>query len=225
MMESKAARETDTKNRAAAGEPVSQGRFIPLTGFMLLAGGVLWFLAETAWGIFVLGAGDPSEYPQPLASILWFVVLVALISMLVGLPGLHVYQAGRNGLSGVIGLVTLSAGLVLIAGLAYFGAFLQEGVAELIVEAEAAGLSVEEPASAMIGYLAAYGLHLIGWVVFGIAALRARVLPRWPVVLAMVGSLLMVIIGLPLLTAAGVIWLGLALVRMERSRTRPVSET
>jgi hypothetical protein len=44
------------------------------------------------------------------------------------------------------------------------------------------------------------------------------------VILAMVGSLLMVIIGLPLLTAAGVTWLGFTLVRMERGRTRPVSE-
>jgi hypothetical protein len=225
MVNSVPGMETDTYERPSE-EPVSQRRFIRLSGFMLLVGGVLWFLAETGWGLFVLDAGDPSEYPQPLASILWVVVLVALISMLVGVPGLHVYQASRNSTLGVIGLIVLSAGLVLMAGLAYFGAFLQEAVAGLIVEAEEAGLSVEEPASATIGYVAAYGLHFIGWVVFGIAALRARVLPRWAVVLAMVGSLAMVIVGLPLLTAAGVVWLGLVLVRIERSRSQhSVTET
>lgn len=218
MVEYKAASETNTQGPGLI-EPVSPGRFIHLSGLMLLVGGVLWFVAETVWGLFVLDAGDPSEYPQPLASILWVVVLVGLISILIGLPGLSVFQAGRTATLGVIGFVTLFAGLVLMAGLAYYGAFLQEAVAGLIVEAEAAGLSVEEPVSAMVGYLAAYGLHFIGWMLFGIAALRARVLPRWPVVLAMVGSLLMMVIGLPLLAAAGVVWLGLVLVRFGRSRT------
>jgi hypothetical protein len=87
----------------------------------------------------------------------------------------------------------------------------------------------EEPVMALVGYLAAYLRHLLGWLLFGIAALRAQILPRWPVVLAMVGPLLLfagsavlseappvLLVPLPLLGAVGVAWLGLALVGLER---------
>lgn len=201
---------------------VSTTPSIRASGAALLFGGVVWFLAESAWGVFVLGAGEPSDYPQPLATILWIFVLVGLISMLVGVPGLHLIQAERSTWLGHVGFVTLVAGLVLMSGLAYFGAFMQAPVAELMVDAEGAGLSVEEPAIVMVGYFAAYGLHCLGWLLFGFAALGARVMPRWPVVLAMVGSLLMVVTGLPLLTAAGVLWLGGSLVRFARNRDNTV---
>lgn len=217
MVEVETANELETTTPDSAYQ-VSAIRLIRMSGFTLLVGGVIWFLAETAWGLFVLGSDDPSEYPQPLATILWIFVLVGLISILVGVPGLHFVQAGRTAALSQIGFVTLFVGLVLMAGLAYFGAFMQAPVAGLIADAEGAGLSVEEPAIVMVGYLAAYGLHFVGWLLFGVAALRARVLPRWPVLLAMVGSFLMVVIGLPLLTAVGAVWLGGWLVRLEQNR-------
>ena len=217
MVEFKTASEVATETPGSA-DPASATRLIRMSGLALLVGSVVWFLAETAWGLFVLGPDDPSEYPQPLATILWIFVLVGLVSILIGVPGLQLVQAGRSTPLGAIGFVTLVAGLVLMAGLAYFGAFLQAPVADLIVDAEGAGLTVEEPAMVMVGYLAAYGLHFVGWLLFGISALRARVLPRWPVALAMAGSLLMVVIGLPLVAAAGVVWLGVSLVRFGRNR-------
>ncbi|HVR77023.1 MAG TPA: hypothetical protein VMS99_01390 [Acidimicrobiia bacterium] len=208
---------------------VSTRQLIRMGGFALFLGGVLWGLAEAAWGFLVLPSGDPSEYPQPIATILWVVLLAGFISIMLGLPALYVGQGQRGRRLGSIGFVVLFVGEALMVSFAGFGAFYQRGVAGLIVEAEGAGIAVEEPVMAVVGYLAAYLLHLLGWLLFGIAALRAQVLPRWPVVLAMVGPLLLIVgsaslsgappvllVPLPLLGAVGVAWLGLALVGLER---------
>jgi hypothetical protein len=187
-------------------------------------------LGETSWGLFV-GATPPAEYPQPTATILWLVLLAAFTCILLGLPGLHAAQAGKTTTFGLIAFLVLFVGEALMVGLANFGAFYQAGVAGLVVDVEAAGMAVEEPTMAIVGYLAAYLLHTLGWLMFGIAALRARVLPRWPVVVAMVGPLVMLVaaislegaapallIPLPVAWAVGVASLGVALSRSGSSR-------
>jgi len=48
---------------------VSTRQLIRMGGLALFVGGVLWGLAEAAWGFLVLPSGDPSEYPQPTGGI------------------------------------------------------------------------------------------------------------------------------------------------------------
>lgn len=221
--------------------PVSPRQFIRLSGFALFLGAVLWGVGETSWGLFVLGASDPSEYPQPTATILWLVVLVGFILILLALPGLHAAQARRTRTFGLIAFLVLFVGEALMMGIANFGAFYQAGLTSLIVDAEAAGVSTEEPVMAIVGYLGAYGFHILGWILFGVAALRAKVLPRWPVVLAMVVPLFMLVasatlvaagdtppallIPLPMAWAVGIAWLGVALIRLAREDERNAGET
>lgn len=210
---------------------MSTSQLVRLSGVVLVFGGVLWGLGETAWGLFV-NAADPSEYPQPTATILWIVILAAFVCILLGLPGLYGAQVRRARTLGLIGFVVLFLGEVLMAGLSWSGAFLQSANADLIVEAEAAGITVAEPVMPLAGVLTAYGFHLLGWILFGVAALRARVLPRWPVLLAMVAPLLLFLVAgalsasgealpvfvapLPLVWTVGVAWLGVALARLGR---------
>lgn len=222
---------TDINGRGAGVMPM--GQLIRLSGLTLFLGAALWWLAETFWSVFVLSASDPSEYPQPLATILWITGLAAFICILLGLPGLYTVVSPRARTIGLIGFTVLFAGEVLVAGLWYYGAFLQRGVAELRVEAEAFGVTVEEPVMAVVGFLATYLLHILGWILLGVAALRAGVLPRWPVVLAMVGPLLgfmaraledtlgtlalgTLFAALALVWAVGIAWLGVALARLGK---------
>lgn len=208
--------------------PDSTRQFFRLSGFALFLGAVLWGLGETGWALLV-GASDPTQYPQPTTTILWLVVMTAFICILLGLPGLHTAQAGKTATFGLIAFLVLFVGEALMVGLANFGAFYQAAVAGLVVDAEEAGMVVEEPVMVMVGFLAAYALHILGWLLFGITALRARVLPRWPMVIAMAVPLLMfisrglegvampILIPLPLAWAVGVAWLGVALARSEGS--------
>lgn len=228
-------------NTSFTSRTLSARQLVRLGGFALILGGVLWGVGETSWGLFVLGASDPSEYPQPTATILWLVVLVAFILILLGLPGLHAAQMRRTRTFGVAAFVVLFFGEAMMAGLANFGAFYQSGVIGLVAEAEAAGITVEEPAMAVVGWLAAYGFHILGWILFGVAALRAKVLPRWPVVLAMVVPLFMFVgsaalaaagdapsalfAPIPMIWAVGIAWLGVALIRLAREDERSAGET
>lgn len=209
---------------------MSPDQLIRRGGLALLLGAVLWGIGEISWGLFVLSADDPTEYPQPTATILWVVVLTGLIFIMLGLPSLYAAQARQARALGLVGFVVLFVGHVLMAGIAYFGVTVQRGVSELVVEAEDAGITLpEEPAAAGIGYLAAYGLHLLGWILLGVASLRAGVLPRWPVVLVMAVPVLFFVgnmsgaaaaLGalatvMPLLFAVGLAWLGLTLLRRD----------
>lgn len=208
---------------------MSPDQLIRRGGLALLLGAVLWGVGEISWGLFVLSAGEPAEYPQPTATILWVLVLVGLIFIMLGLPSLYAVQARQARALGLVGFVVLFVGHVLMAGIAYFGATLQHAVTELLAEAEDAGITPEEPAAAGIGYLAAYGLSLLGWILLGVASLRAGVLPRWPIVLVIVVPALFFVVNMsgaaealgapatvmPLLFAIGVAWLGLALIRRD----------
>lgn len=79
---------------------------------------------------------------------------------------------------------------------------------------------MQEPVMAGVGFGVSLLLHVLGWILFGLISLRARVLPRWAVVLAMAGPVFWLLgeMGFPLplpvsVFAIGVAWLGFALWR------------
>jgi hypothetical protein len=229
MVSSNATRDAAVDSQATP-EPLSGRPLVRLGGFTLLIGAVLYWLGEAGWFFWVRDAEDPRGYPQPTATYLWLVLLVGFTAILLGLPGLHLIQARRAKAFGTVAFVVLFAGTVLMLGIINFGAFYQAVAFDLLKAAEAAGVNVDQVAlpavAAMpdIGWLAGYGVHMVGWVLFGIAALRARVLPRWPVVVAMLGSILMFpFVGLgPLVMQIGMAWLGVVMIRLER-RTRSLA--
>jgi hypothetical protein len=45
----------------------------------------------------------------------------------------------------------------------------------------------------LVGFVVSFLLMGLGWLLFAVASLRARVFPRWAVVLLMVGSVLTVV--------------------------------
>lgn len=53
--------------------------------------------------------------------------------------------------------------------------------------ADGADITMQEPVMAGVGFGVSLLLHVLGWILFGLISLRARVLPRWAVVLAMAG--------------------------------------
>ena len=155
-------------------------------GLALLLGGVLWGMQKIGWGLFI-GEQDPRTYPQPEATILWVMVLVANLFVLLGLPALYARQAKQAGRAGLIAFVVVFTGMAFRTGNAYFGTFVQAGLVDLIIQVEEAGMTVQEPVAFGVGFLTALALYTLGWLFFGVVSLRTRVLPRWPVALVLVG--------------------------------------
>jgi hypothetical protein len=187
---------------------MSTSILIRLGGLSVLLGGLLWGMQKIGWPLF-LGGQDPRTYPQPAATVLWVMGLVAALLVLIGLPALYARQAVQAGRLGLIAFVLVFIGMALVTGNAYFGTFIQSGLVDLIVLAEGAGVTVQEPAAAAAGFMIALLLYLLGWIMFGLASLRARVLPRGAVSLVIAG----IVLGIVFM-ATGILWLGVPAIEL-----------
>ena len=116
MVSSKVTPAATLDPRPAEASP-SAAPLIRLGGYALLVGTILYWLGETGWFIWVRAAADPSEYPQPTATALWVVLVVAFTLILLGLPGLHAVQARRAGAYGVVSFVVLFFGTAGMLGI------------------------------------------------------------------------------------------------------------
>ena len=131
--------------------------------------------------------------------------LLAAVLLLIGLVGLYTRQSEAAGPLGLAGFLVAFLGTALVTGLLWASLFI---VPALAVEAPA--FLDEGPPPGFFLSLITFG---VGWLLFGIGTLLARVYPRIPVILLMIGA---VIIVLPLpftgiVFAIAVTWLGFAL--------------
>ena len=109
----------------------------------------------------------------------FYLLILAFLLLAVALPGLHAQQAGRSGLMGRIGFVVTLIGAVAIAVLS----------AAVAVAENFFGFDPE--GSAVIGIVFLVFLaFIVGLMLFGIATIRAGVLPR--------GAAWLLVLGLPL---------------------------
>lgn len=196
---------------------MSVSKLIRWGGLVVFLGAVLWAIQKVGWTLLI-GDQDPLTYPQPTATILWVLGLIAALLILLGLPALYAHQARQAERMGLIAFVVVFLGMALVTSNGYFGTFIQPGLVDLISLAEGAGVTVQEPVAAGVGFMTTLGLYVLGWLLFGLASLRARVLPRWAVVLVLVGivfGFLFMASGISLLalpiTEIGIAGLGYAL--------------
>ena len=148
--------------------------------------------AMVAGAIFV--CIQPIHPPDVLSSVTtnaWTVVmslkLVMCLLFLAGITGLYVRQADKAGRLGLIGFLLLGLSWWLQAGFVFSELFVLPVLATTTPQFVESFLGIVNgsPGDMNVGALSAvYGvvavLYLLGGLVFGVATLRARVLPRWP---------------------------------------------
>jgi Na+-driven multidrug efflux pump len=121
---------------------------------------------------------------------------------LVGLVGLYARQSQAAGALGLVGFLVAFAGTVLVAGFVWASIFIAPAVATEAPEFLDAG----PPPGLFLALITC----ALGWLLFGIAALRARVYPRRATILLIVGAVIFVL-PLPLtaiVLSVAVAWLG-----------------
>ena len=114
--------------------------------------------------------------------------LLAMLLLAVGLVALYVCQAEAFGALGLVGFFLALVGTVMVAGALWSQVFVVPRLAEAAPEVVNSGTG-----SVLAGFLLSFLLFGVGWVVFGAATLRARVFPRWAVVLLIVGAVLAIL--------------------------------
>jgi hypothetical protein len=192
---------------------MSSSNLMRWSGLAALVGGVLLVVSDVLNA--ALFPSEPGSDVMTTGS--WFVVqivgLVALALVSLGLVGLYARQAEQTGSLGMIAFVVAFSGTLMALGMLWGESFLGPFLAE---EAPAV-LDAEPTGTVASGVVLSVILVGLGWLLFGLTSLQARVLPSGAAVLLMVGAVLFFVLGLlelPLWTVvlgAAVAWMGYAL--------------
>lgn len=190
--------------------PAASATRIRWSGLAALAAGVLLVLAE----IFALGllGGDAEAAVLSAPYTLYSILLTAAAILLpLGLVGLYARQSETSGFLGLAGFFVAFAATVVVAGLFWVGSLLIPTIVQLSPGAAPEIFNAE----ATPGFSASVIAFAVGWLLFGLAALQARVHPPVAVILLIIGAVVAVI-PLPLSTVVlgvAIAWLGYGLFR------------
>ena len=169
----------------------------------LLSIGALLSLATESENLSV-SATTPS---YAFSSLLY---LLGGVLLLLGLVGLYIRQSGSSGTLRLVAFLVAFLGTALAVGATWAELFVAPALA---VEAPRV-LDAEPTGMLALGFTLTFVVFLpLGWLLFGVASLRARIYPRAAAILLMVGA---VIAGLPIplteiVLYVGAAWLGFVL--------------
>lgn len=194
---------------ASEEELMSSATLVRLSGLAALTGGVLNAITALV-GLVALDYENFDETARTgTYAVISLLYLLAVILVLGGLVGLYARQSEAAGSLGVFGFLLAFLGTALMVGAAWFQTFAPRTLALAVP-----GFFENDPGGWLGGGMASsYVLGALGWLVFGIATLRARIYPRLAAILLIVGA---VLLGLPvpgveIVFAVAVAWLGFAL--------------
>jgi hypothetical protein len=196
------------------------------SGLAALVGGVLFAVLSILEFFFFGGQADSAA----VASSAWFIVelgyILAATLLILGLVGLYALQAEQGGKLGLIAFVAALTGMVMLAGADWSAAFF----GPWLVVAAPDVLAAEPAGSMAVGVILTYVLATLGWFLFGLASLRAGVLPRGAALLTMVGAVLalvLILLELPfevVVLGAAVAWMGFVLWAGAVARPASIAE-
>jgi hypothetical protein len=143
----------------------------------------------------------PADVVASVTTSLWTAIIGLKLAMclffLVGITGIYARQAEKAGWLGFIGFALLTVSFWLQTGFVFVELFVLPVVASSLpgfVES-ALGIANGQPGTMDIGaFVPAYGVlgvcYLLGGLLFGIATVRAAVLPRLPAILLAVAAVI-----------------------------------
>jgi hypothetical protein len=209
---------------------MSSSTVIRLGGLATLVGVVFGAILEI---VYFFAFPDSVALSVLSVSDTWFVVhllyIIVQLILLVGLIGLYARQAKKTGVLGLL------AFLITFFGTALFFAWEWSETFIWPVLAQATPHFLDHPDQSLIQALdASQNIHQlligVGFILFGVASLRAGVLPRGAAVLLMVGAVSGIVsnfvVEIPLvglLSALGLAWMGYAVWSRPAAAAEPLA--
>ena len=193
---------------------MTSSNLIRLGGLSAASAGALLVIGELL--CLIVGLSPGPEDLATASSI--FQSILFLLGFVLTLGGLVALYAGRSEALGVLGLagfLLAFLGTAANVGLAWLNAFAIPSLATQAPEL----LESAPPPLVLVSSIVSGVLFSLGWLLLGLAALRARAYPRWAAVLLMVGAVL-AFISLPFTFVpfgAAVAWMGVSLPSGGRS--------
>jgi hypothetical protein len=144
-------------------------------GWLAIAAGILMVVGQAIWWPFDQQGNVATSQNNIFnaGSVVYFAGFCVLMFALIGVHGRQAYKAGRLGTFGFSAAVL---GTMLLGGDLWFESFavpwLAEGPFPEVLKSAPSILFA-------LGAIVSYWLFAIGWVLFGLVSLRARVFPVW----------------------------------------------
>lgn len=210
---------------------MSSSKLFRWSGLAFLLAGILLL---ATWYIRV-AEGDSSN-PATVTSALYItdhtLAIIGIVLTMLGLVGIYGRQVREAGRTGLLGFLALFTGHVLIGGLLFFEGYAVPAIAATTPSLHEATLYTVPAllvASIVLGVF-----NLVGFLTFGIALMRANILPRLAALLLIIGGLLyspgptqvpwiVFTLGTTLVGVAQ-IWLGYALFSEQREQAPLVAK-
>ena len=205
---------------------MSASNLIRVGGLAAVLAGALLLIADL-WSLLLeVIVGGSENFSEFAVTTPWTVLstmfLLGSLLLLVALVGLYARQSEAAGTLGLAGFLVALVGTGLLVGMMWTMAFVVPSAA---IEAPAF-LDAEETAGPLdMGFMLSGIAVAVGWALFGVATLRARVFPRRAAIVLIIGALLTVL-PLPattLLIDVAVAWLGLSLLSEQGRSTAETS--
>jgi len=195
---------------------VSESPLYRAAGPIALAAGT--FFVVTDLGRYPLLDDRLMMATDPLLMAVNAVYFFAFVGLMIALIAVHGRLAAAMGTFGLVAFLFAVLGVMTQGGNMWFDGFAAPWLAEVLPQA----FTAPKTPILQIGGLLSYVLFTLGWVLYGLAGLRARVLPVALGLARVVGGVLGYSSGLPPwgtpigLAVAGV---GIWLIRCDRART------
>jgi len=177
--------------------------FIRSCGFALVLGGVLLILINVFLTPSYLASFKKGEAVARDSRIYLFRISAALVNALVliyGCIGLYLAQKNVSGLFGTIAFGVAFIGNTFLFATEWSNLFVLRAVAQVTPETLA---GLDKSRLMTIGFAVGAGLFMLGWLLLGISAWQANVLPRWVSISTVAGLFLIPLLGATPLRVAG----------------------
>jgi hypothetical protein len=172
---------------------MSSRTFYRLSGFALMIGFIPILLGQSLELVLPPSSEILKYYTDPLFMPSQALFIVGVLLQIMGFPGLYARQSERAGILGAIGFVLSFMGMAMLE----FGSDLINAAVFPGLVSNPQGLLVAKIVSIPPVLFLFFPLMLLGMLLFGIATVRAKVLPRGVGVMLLVG-LIVSIVSIPL---------------------------
>lgn len=216
---------------------IKKSKAIMTTSTLMRLAGVSAMLAGLCF--IIIGMFHPENVPSLVTTTAWVNVHIVATALgffgLFGMAGLYARQVEKSGWLGLTGFLLFSVWFVLITGFSFVEAFILPNLATespAFVES-LLGMLTGVPSTVDLGILPMLWnisgpMYILGALLFGIATLRARVLPRWAGGLLTLAAVLIPIGGMfphefqakiaMIPVGLAMVWLGFALFYERREK-------
>jgi hypothetical protein len=166
---------------------MSSSKLFRWSGLAFLLAGIL---LPVSW--YIRFAEGDSSNPATVMSALYIaehtMAIIGIILMLLGLVGIYTRQVRESGVVGLLGFLALFTATTLLGGVLFFEGYVVPAIA-------ATTPSLHEDtlfgvAALLVPTIVLSAFYLLGFLLFGVATVRAHVFPRMAGVLFIIGGIL-----------------------------------